>query len=774
MAAKPRSGGPRTKAVQEISVKLWRNKVSGEDPFSIVQEGSGLVTVPPNLLDNLKLVIREKATMRLSLPKIVDELRDQQGSTLLPESDPPIYMDHFIDVVATAPLPPADFDSLVSAVLDVQEVELASPVPGRLRPGELPDYRGNQVYNRPVQVMSGKDIGGVDTDYAHQTGVGSGAGVNVYVCDFWSKDHEDLPDEIDKRMSPEEDAAEDHGTQVAGVLAAMNAPEDSGITGIAYGLDSLIIGEYWNDGEKAVVDDAATSLGPGDVFLLVSQADWGSVAVPSELDKTVRAAVAYAVGKGIVVVTLAANGGRDLGDVDGDTLTEITDPAWRIWGPESYGTNDDSGAIFVGGGNSPLAAGVDPRTWQVGTNHGWRVNCQGWADSVYTTGLDDGFGNFGGTSSASTLVAAIAASIQGAALATGNTPVSPEILRGLLANDLMGQSQVDEAGEHIGPLPNLRKLYRYLGNIYVRDSINDAAEEPQVGLLKCFSPDILVRQKANPLAPGTYMDPLSWHLPIATDEPMDPTAKHVVYVRCRNIGQFTLDAETKTYWSKASTFVHPVDWIEIGEDDTAGLAPGQHVITNPMPWEDLPDTDEYCLITTVANPMKPVIVPDAFSNILEYITWIRDNNNVALRNAKIISPAFPGEKVACTFMVRGLEKPAANPAIFTFHLTGFLPGSHKVDITFGDTLKHAGPNDWLEPEAGITPAFPPYTKTWLSDSPPFIEPVFLRGSTARRVTVEFTIDKVAQPGVYVLAASQYIWDRHLGSFNIVIEIPAVA
>ncbi|NJK31737.1 MAG: S8 family serine peptidase [Deltaproteobacteria bacterium] len=138
-------------------------------------------------------------------------------------------------------------------------------------------------------------------------------------------------------------------------------------------------------------------------------------------------------------------------------------------------TSRDSGAILVGGG----VPGSRKRAAR--SNHGSRIDLQGWGEGVVTCGgLSPGYrdlvppGNptdssrcytcsFGGTSAATAIVAGCVSAILGACLATNRRSPSPRELRELLVRTGTPQPDPDANSTPIGPLPNLRAALRELG-----------------------------------------------------------------------------------------------------------------------------------------------------------------------------------------------------------------------------------------------------------------------------------------------------------------------
>jgi predicted outer membrane repeat protein len=126
----------------------------------------------------------------------------------------------------------------------------------------------------------------------------------------------------------------------------------------------------------------------------------------------------------------------------------------------------DSGAILIGAGE-PSTSSYD-RQRESFSSYGSRVDVQGWGSGVVTTGYGDLYGydewlddqylytaTFGGTSSASPMVAAAAAIVQAIAIQENGAPLSPWQVRDLLV--ATGSPQLGNAAERIGPRPNLRQ-----------------------------------------------------------------------------------------------------------------------------------------------------------------------------------------------------------------------------------------------------------------------------------------------------------------------------
>ncbi len=179
-------------------------------------------------------------------------------------------------------------------------------------------------------------------------------------------------------------------------------------------------------------------------------------------------AIRAAVAKGICVVEAGGNGNEN----------------FQLSIFNGTGLKKDSGAIVVGAGIPPTNHfdffGPDwgferygrigkPRSRIWFSNYGKIVNVQAWGWHVTSTGYGDAQGGqgenrwytvrFSGTSSASPIVTASVACIQGHAKAKLGQPLSPQKVRSILMKT--GTPQESGPGvplsQHIGPQPNLIK-----------------------------------------------------------------------------------------------------------------------------------------------------------------------------------------------------------------------------------------------------------------------------------------------------------------------------
>lgn len=385
-------------------------------------------------------------------------------------------LDLFFEIAVPAGTTAGDVSGLLRALnaLDVVEIAYAESVPEpaglasagrRLQPNEItPDFQEYQYY-------LGAAPTGINALYAWTQPGGKGAGVSIVDVErTWHLTHEDLPPVwLGNTMEPTD--VDNHGTAVLGMLGGKN--NGLGVRGIvtdaAFGAVST-----WPTSISNAIQMAATHAGPQGVVMIEVQilgprrsdpaTCWSCSSfykvcdyVAVEWDPANWAAIKNAVSNGTVVVEAAGNGQANL---DASYYNGV------------FSRSHDSGAIFVGASESE---GHAPTCF---TNYGSRVDLHAWGWDVATLG----YGNwwhaeppndanrdrwytrtFSGTSSATPMVVGSVASVRGGAIARGQGPLTPAIIRDFLRKTGTQQGG-DPLAMNIGPMPDLQAAHFNLAN----------------------------------------------------------------------------------------------------------------------------------------------------------------------------------------------------------------------------------------------------------------------------------------------------------------------
>lgn len=315
---------------------------------------------------------------------------------------------------------------------------------------------------------------GMNVNYAQNYPGGTGSKVKVIDLEYsWNRNHEDLaklaaPSAlIPNGTSYDPFNNDNHGTAVLGVLGATK--NSFGVTGIVPNANLAVVPTVnqergWDLANS--INLARQNLSAGDVMLIEQQAIGanGSYSyVPVEWIDAVYDAIVAANAAGIIVIEPAGNGGENLDNpVYGSTF-----PNGKV----------DSGAIVVGAGSALCNGGFSPaplRSRLSLSSYGRRVNLQGWGNCVTTTGWYGDLtpsapanawysAGFNGTSSASAMVAASAASFSSAFKTINAYAASPIWVRVALTYTGTPQDTTSSGSlsGNIGSLPNLQSALKY-------------------------------------------------------------------------------------------------------------------------------------------------------------------------------------------------------------------------------------------------------------------------------------------------------------------------
>ena len=360
---------------------------------------------------------------------------------------------------------------LANALNERPEVEIVQIVAAPLNasmpcvqtdfPPATPDYRAFQTYRGSaaeggVRLMETRVPAFIDVDEDGTEGI-FGEGISIGdVEQCYLTDHEDLcfvTPEVGQ--TPSCLSGPDHGTAVLGVMAAIEDTDpvepNIGMGGLSPMSDYYFFPAISNEEGPRVataIMSATATLPAGSILLIEQQrtvypADpfgdpFNVPYVPAETSFDVWLATRQACDAGIIVVAAAGNGKQDL-DGGGWVGPPGEETFFQFYG--FYLAWGDSGAIIVGAGSADA-----DHDRLVFSTFGSRIDMQGWGVSVATLGYGDLLPidglmddrqfytlEFSGTSSATPIVAGVAAMLQGLQLEVDDaSPYSSEAMRDLL------------------------------------------------------------------------------------------------------------------------------------------------------------------------------------------------------------------------------------------------------------------------------------------------------------------------------------------------------
>ncbi len=383
--------------------------------------------------------------------------------------------------------PDDDLEELAASLRKHPEVAAAYVKPA----GEVP-FELNRMMPRNAPAISTPDFSirqiylnaapaGIDARYAWTLPGGQGAGVNIIDCEWgWRFNHEDLQQNKGGVAIGSASVDDNHGTAVLGEFGGDH--NSFGVTGICP--DAFVRTASFDGMPTAtIIQQAADLLQPGDIMLLEihrpgpgasGAGQDGYIAIEWWPDDF--AAIRYAIGKGIIVVEAAGNGARNLDD----PIYDQPQPGFpALWRNPFNPANPNSGAIVVGAGAPPPGThGKDhgpDRSRLDFSNHGSRVDAQGWGREVTTTGYGDLQGGpdrdlwytdeFSGTSSASPIVVGAIGCVQGILRAANGSLLTPDSARQLLrmTGSLQQDAPTRPRSERIGNRPDVRAMLAQVG-----------------------------------------------------------------------------------------------------------------------------------------------------------------------------------------------------------------------------------------------------------------------------------------------------------------------
>lgn len=308
---------------------------------------------------------------------------------------------------------------------------------GYKKSDKIPNFTNLQYYKEGKK----HDYIGIDMEYAWSLGI-AGQGICISTTEY-GPNHEHSNLNRNSLIVADVNNKDDHATATAGILYAKDV--GFGIKGLVYQADTYYAPAKKDDSTVKKIARTLEVLRAGDIAIYEMQSEAG----PIDYDLGVWDLTQEALKAGIIVIMAGGNNGEDL-------------DAKKY---EAYRNRPDYGAIRVGAGDALLNK-ADFSTY------GSMIHLQGWGTwNVVTTGcgsLYDGGPNnnysynYGGTASATPIVASAAVALQSWYKQQTGEVLSPFEMRGVLIETGIAQADEYKTGKHIGPIPNIRNAIQQL------------------------------------------------------------------------------------------------------------------------------------------------------------------------------------------------------------------------------------------------------------------------------------------------------------------------
>jgi Subtilase family len=383
--------------------------------------------------------------------------------SLAGKSDPAYQTRDLLSYFAFDCPPDIRVSELLRILSQFNAVELAYLETGSFSPAtwydslEIPVW--GQEYLNPAPL-------GIDAKYAWSFPGGDGTG-NVSFIDIekgWILNHEAIHISTLPQTGINRTPYADHGAGVLGII--MMRPNDEGAIGIVPGVKGYVISQYRSDGSLNTSDAilaAIDNLHFGDILLLEAQVldstESGKM-LPVEIQDAIYSVIRLASALGIIVIEAGGNG--NLNGNEGNDFDQFRINGEKILDPNSPDFRD-SGAIIVAASSHKM-----PYNRICFSNYGDRMNCFAWGESVMTAGDHRGYsglatntytGNFGGTSSASAIIAGTAIAVQSIKEANHHSRFSPVQMRKILSDHSNSTPSANGSiVDKIGVMPDLKRI----------------------------------------------------------------------------------------------------------------------------------------------------------------------------------------------------------------------------------------------------------------------------------------------------------------------------
>ncbi|HEU0055131.1 MAG TPA: hypothetical protein VFQ39_18220 [Longimicrobium sp.] len=234
-------------------------------------------------------------------------------------------------------------------------------------------------------------------------------------------------------------------------------------------------------------------------------------------------------------------------------------------------------------------------------------------------------------------------------------------------------------------------------DVFVRDNFGDTGVIPSTGV-PYRSPDIIPYQEQL----LTFTEAISSYPQHDIGLPFVQSGTNNIYVRAINDYPGVESGSVRLYYSQASLFLQPSQWVNnqvftaavtspptpgisevpfVNQDGDTSFNPGDILLTQEaFSLASFPSNDHYCFIAVVNTPNTTVTIPTSFTNNAAFVQWVQNTPAVAWRNVTKV-PATPGA-VTQTFVFGNSDSAAGE---FLFQVEGkHMPANTTVSVTCTD------------------------------------------------------------------------------------------
>ena len=178
--------------------------------------------------------------------------------------------------------------------------------------------------------------------------------------------------------------------------------------------------------------------------------------------------------------------------------------------------------------------------------------------------------------------------------------------------------------------------YAKLPDVYIRDNVGDIGALHKGPLSS--SPDIIVKKT-------TVADPkLSFGEATRGESNLSDNVEsqqdNHIYIRVCNRGKEAATVTADVYWSDFLTLGTPPKWHRIAQVNIPDVKEGNELaVSDAITWSrnEIPAPGFYCFIVLISADLDPVPDVAAISDRTSFNAFIRNHNNAAARNFRVIS-----------------------------------------------------------------------------------------------------------------------------------------